>query len=105
MPDPAIPFHRIKTMPCLAFAYKDNNLFSAEGDVPRIGEIVYLLIMPDIDQKEFDSEALKEQESISGKCWEVVDIHREYRKWYIFQPPMMTEIVHVFVKPVATNAN
>jgi hypothetical protein len=88
----------------LAFFFDDGkhdgetNLFSAEGDAPRIGDTVSYRLHDTLDKNEWDPEIWKEHENISGNYWKVVNVYHEYRKYHIFQSPK--EVVHVYVKPV-----
>ena len=91
-------------MPHLAFFYDDGNpdgetnLFSADGDAPRVGDTIRYLLQSTLNKDEWDPDVWEEHESISSKYWEVVNVYREYRKYRIFEPPR--EVVYVYVKPV-----
>ena len=93
----------------LAFFYDDGkhdgetNLFSAEGDAPRVGETVSYSLQSTLNKDEWDPEVWEEHKSISRKYWKVVHVYREYRKYNIFQPPK--EVVYVYVTPVKSSVS
>ena len=87
-------------MAYLSFLLEDGitNIFSAEASyVPRVGDTVIYRLARFCNKDEWHPERWEEENYLSGKYWEVIAVHQEFRKYRVLENPK--EIIYVYVKP------
>jgi hypothetical protein len=86
-------------MAYLVFLLEDGitNIFSTQATyVPRIGDTVIYRLASFCNKDEWDPIMWEEKNSLSGRYWEVVMVHQEFRKYRVLEDPK--EIIYVYVK-------